>query len=127
MKNPVEDAELNTVDRHLRFFTCAAAVAARHALPTQRIIYYLVSDSVALKEDALRRFPDRVVVSGLEPRHTDPKLKIGVQEGQKRSVRERYMMDAMGDSVVEAWTLAETDFKIITEQSGFGKIGESPA
>lgn len=67
----------------------------------------------------------------MDPRHTDPKLKIGLSgvggAGPTRSEKEKWMMDAMGDAVVEAWTLAETDYKVITEQSGFGKIGKLSA
>lgn len=28
----------------------------------------------------------------------------------------------MTNSVIDAWSLADTDFKVLTEQSGFGKV-----
>jgi hypothetical protein len=124
MKNARLDS-INTVERHSAFFTCAAQVAARYALPSQRVVYYLVSDSEALKADALAKFPDKVVVSGLKAKHTDPLLKLGVKKSDTVEKREREVMEGAWDSVVESWSLAETDFRIITEQSGFGKIGES--
>lgn len=124
MKNARLDS-INTVERHSSFFTCAAQVAARYALPSQRVVYYLVSDSEALKADALAKFPDKVVVSGLKAKHTDPLLKLGGKKSDTKEKRERDVMEGAWDSVVESWSLAETDFRIITEQSGFGKIGAS--
>lgn len=123
MKNARLDS-INTVERHSSFFTCAAQVAERYALPSQRVIYYLVSDSEALKADALAKFPDKVVVSGLKAKHTDPLLKLGGKKSDTKEKKERDVMEGAWDSVVESWSLAETDFRIITEQSGFGKIGE---
>lgn len=106
----------NTVERHEAFFTCAEQVAKRYALPSQKVVWYLISDSKVLKEDAMRVYGDKVVVSGLKVRHTDPLLKLDDEEGEPASERRKKAFDGAMDSVVESWTFAETDFKIITEQ-----------
>jgi hypothetical protein len=112
----------------LSFFTCAAALANRHAQPRQQIVYYLVSDSSALKRAALDAFPDRVVVSGLDDALEDPNdgEENETEEGEVDGQRDGWMLEAdkMTDQVVEMWALAETDYKIVTEHSGVGRIGE---
>ncbi|ORY90938.1 hypothetical protein BCR35DRAFT_275012 [Leucosporidium creatinivorum] len=107
-----------TVSRYSSFFTCAEAVSRTYAHPSQKIIYYLLSDSHALKEEALRMFPERVVVSGLSQSHPEiEKAESGWGwEGVKGAA------DGMMGSVVEMWTFAATDFQILTARSGFGKI-----
>jgi hypothetical protein len=55
----------NTVERHHKYFTCADQIARRYSRPGQRIVYYLISDSNYLIYDALQKFPDKVVVTGL--------------------------------------------------------------
>lgn len=122
MASPKYDA-LNTVKRHQAFFTCAEQVAKRYADPEQRVVWYLISDSATLKREALEKYPDKVVVSGLGIHHTDPKLKLGEGDAATKEQLDRMRMDGAMDSVVESWSFAATDFKVITEQSGFGKIG----
>lgn len=102
--------------RHLAYFTCATAVASAYAHPGQRIIYYLLSDSHALKEEALRLYPDRVVVSGLSQSH--PEIESAPEgwgwEGIKGAA------DGMMGSVAEMWTFAgESSW---AEEGGDGRL-----
>lgn len=124
------------MERHIKYFTCANQIATRYARPGQKIIYYLVSDSNNLLADALAKLGDRVVVSGLGLwsfllpvrscanisetvtgiRHLDPHLGIDSSDGSLD------LGSATTNAVAEAWTLASTDYKVLTEQSGFGKV-----
>ncbi|KAM0749167.1 hypothetical protein T439DRAFT_382226 [Meredithblackwellia eburnea MCA 4105] len=106
--------KFHTASAHSAFFNCAAGVARAYALPSQRIVYYLVSDSEYLKEDAVRKFPGRVIVSGIPPKHTELK-----GTNTKDVV---HVIEGLQGAVAEMMTLRSTDFQILTRGSGFGKI-----
>ncbi|GAA5895382.1 hypothetical protein JCM5296_002392 [Sporobolomyces johnsonii] len=109
------DDVLNTVKVHKNYFTCAEQVAQTYAHPSQKVIYYLVSDSHALEEDALRAYPDKVVVTGLRQNHVETVI-AGWGEAWKDAA------DASMRTIAESWIFAGTDFQILTLHSGFAKI-----
>ncbi|ORY58335.1 hypothetical protein BCR35DRAFT_247179, partial [Leucosporidium creatinivorum] len=112
---------MNTVERHSQFFECAEQVASTYAIPSQKIVYYLVSDSAHLREDALRAFPDgKVVLSGFHPQHLELAL-TDTEEGMDLDGI-RASLDGMMETIAENWIFAGTDFQLLTWQSGFGKI-----
>ncbi|GAA5883241.1 hypothetical protein JCM3774_000640 [Rhodotorula dairenensis] len=108
---------INTVERHSQYFTCAEAVARTYADPSQRVVYYLITDSRVLERDALDRFGDRVVVTGLEQAH--PEIKTDQRTGLEAL---RHAADGFMRTIAQSWIFASTDFQIITQRSGFGKI-----
>ncbi|TNY24182.1 Proteophosphoglycan ppg4 [Rhodotorula diobovata] len=108
---------VNSVALHPQYFTCAEAVARTYAHPSQRIVYYLITDSHALERDALRRFGDRVVVTGLKQAHVE--IKTDTSTGL---VSIKRAADGFMRTIAESWIFAGTDFQILTSRSGFGKI-----
>ncbi|ORY88458.1 hypothetical protein BCR35DRAFT_301596 [Leucosporidium creatinivorum] len=106
MKDPEYDLE-NTVQRHLPFFSCAGDLARTYADPSQKIIYYLVTDSAHLKADAQKVLGNQLIVTDMVPQHVHQK------SGH---------VDGVMGAVVEDWILAKTDFRVITQDSGFGKL-----
>ncbi|KAL8287581.1 hypothetical protein RQP46_003439 [Phenoliferia psychrophenolica] len=100
-----------SIDHHRHFFDCASQVASARAHPSQRIVYYLVSDSRSLKEAAVAAYPELVVVSGLEPHHVE------VDHNGTRVA-----LDGQHIAVAEMWTLRDVDFHILSFASSFGKI-----
>ncbi|GAA5860561.1 hypothetical protein JCM1840_000300 [Sporobolomyces johnsonii] len=107
---------VNTVSHHAHYFACADAVARTYAHPAQKIVYYLISDSRVLEEDALRTYPDRMVVTGLKQSHVEiTKGDVG-WKGLKGAA------DGFMRTVAESWIFSGTDFQILTYRSGFGKI-----
>ncbi|SCZ98362.1 BZ3500_MvSof-1268-A1-R1_Chr3-2g06320 [Microbotryum saponariae] len=131
MTNLATDAAINTMNYHSQFFQCAREVAETYSQPGQRVLFYLITDSGALRQQALQEFPG-TVVTGFLPVHGE--------HGGSGPVREEYeKMQQLGDklfdpeqaekdltdmynSVAEAWIFASTDFQILTSRSGFGKI-----
>ncbi|GAA5955697.1 hypothetical protein JCM21900_005088 [Sporobolomyces salmonicolor] len=107
---------INTVSHHAQYFACADAVARTYAHPTQKIVYYLISDSRVLEEDALRIYPDRVVVTGLKQSHVEIATGSVGWKGLKGAA------DGFMRTVAESWIFSGTDFQILTLRSGFGKI-----
>ena len=121
---------IRDVSYYKDYFSCAEQVATVHAAPSQRIVFYLVrtsltpltltyapvqiSDSQSLKDGAVAAYPDRVVVSGLIPRHVE--LSGAPTENTFTA------LDGQNVAIAEMWSFRETDFKLITEESGFGKI-----
>ncbi|SGY17530.1 BQ5605_C015g07811 [Microbotryum silenes-dioicae] len=125
--DPQRDS-LNTVQRHSNFFKCAATIAKRYARKDQKVIYYLVTDSHTLEEDALRHFSDRVVITGLSRSHPEIHQKTesaAKGQGSMYDVPEherRRLLDGTTDALTENWIIGKTDFQILSFASGFGKL-----
>lgn len=92
---------VNSVALHPQYFTCAEAVARTYAHPSQRIVYYLITDSHALERDALRRFGDRVVVTGLKQAHVE--IKTDTSTGL---VSIKRAADGFMRTIAESWIFA---------------------
>lgn len=110
------------LSHHAHFFTCAAQVAAARAAPNQRVVYYLITDSVQLREAALRQY-DEVVVSGLGVHHVDVAgsgaddegeglegARGGAETGETPDQRAERMvverdLHGLHNTVVESWSV----------------------
>ncbi|GAA5964927.1 hypothetical protein JCM21900_000022 [Sporobolomyces salmonicolor] len=106
MKDPEYD-KVNTVKRHSQFFRCARELGETYATKDQRIIYYLVTDSANLKQDAQQVLGDKLVTTDMLPQHVHQKSGHA---------------DGVFSAVVEDWILAKTDMLVATQDSGFGKL-----
>ncbi|GAA6030181.1 hypothetical protein JCM8097_009302 [Rhodosporidiobolus ruineniae] len=109
--------DTNSAEHHSKYWTCAAQLAKRHAHPSQKILYYLVTDSKKLEESALKAFPDQVIVTGLPQSHDEIlyKDKSGVEVAHGAA-------KGFLHTIAESWIFSATDFQVITYRSGFGKI-----
>jgi len=67
----------------------------------------LVTDSANLRKEARAALGDKLIVSGLDIEHVHQ--KNGHADG---------VLNAVADS----WILAKTDFRVISQDSGFGKL-----
>ncbi|GAA5929823.1 uncharacterized protein JCM15063_004633 [Sporobolomyces koalae] len=99
--------KVNTVKRHSQFFRCARELGETYASSSQRIVYYLVTDSANLKQDARRVLGSKLVTTDTVPQHVHQK------QGH---------VDGVFSAVVEDWILAKTDMMVATQDSGFGKL-----
>ncbi|BGP20168.1 hypothetical protein JCM10213v2_008303 [Rhodosporidiobolus nylandii] len=106
MRDPEWD-QLNTVKRHTQFFRCARELGETYATKDQEVVFYLVTDSAYLKEDAQRVYGSKLVTTDIVPQHVHQ--KAGHAEG-------------VFSAVVEDWILAKTDMLVATQDSGFGKL-----
>lgn len=109
----------NTVARYQAYFKCAEEVGTTYKLAGQKVVYYLVSDSAHLKAQALELHPDLVVLTGMEAHHPEVEALYRA-EGADESISQAG--DQLMTTVAESYILAGTDFQILTEYSGFGKI-----
>ncbi|KAK4058940.1 hypothetical protein OIO90_000386 [Microbotryomycetes sp. JL221] len=102
------------------FFKCANDIATKHASSTQRVIFYLVTDSDTVNSVALEEFGDNLIVSNLEPSLA---FDSGMEDVRLfEDVDKKNVMNAAMDGIVELWTLASSDFQVITQGSAFGKF-----
>ncbi|SCZ94389.1 BZ3501_MvSof-1269-A2-R1_Chr1-3g01309 [Microbotryum saponariae] len=110
MRNPEHD-QSNTVARHSDYFRCARELATTYSLPTQRILYYLVTDSAHLKTDAKRVLGEALVLTDMKP-HRD------------HLASSHHAVDGVMGAVVENWILGKTDMRVTTQDSAFvrGKL-----
>ncbi|GAA5873501.1 hypothetical protein JCM16303_001145 [Sporobolomyces ruberrimus] len=107
---------VNTVSRHSQYFRCAESVSRTYAHPSQKVLWYLISDSRTLERDALETYPDKVVVTGLKQSHVEITSGSAAWKGVKGA------SDGFLRTVAESYIFAGTDFQILTLRSGFGKI-----
>lgn len=92
------------MEKHSQYFTCAEQVARTYAHPAQRVVYYLISDSRTLREDALQKFPDQVIASGLEQSHMEIAAGSGNNSAGWATMKDA--TDGMMRTVAESWTFA---------------------
>ncbi|POY75521.1 hypothetical protein BMF94_1423 [Rhodotorula taiwanensis] len=111
------ESDRHTVGQFQRYFTCAEQLAETYAHPTQRVIYYLITDSGDLERDAKRLLGGRLVVTGLEQAHAE--MHADSSNGQDAI---RHATDGLMRTVAESWIFAGTDYQVLTADSGFGKI-----
>ncbi|POY75522.1 hypothetical protein BMF94_1424 [Rhodotorula taiwanensis] len=107
----------HTVAQYQYYFTCAEQLAMTYARPTQRVVYYLITDSNDLEQDAKRVLGNRVVVTGLEQAHAEIKANSSNVDDSIRRATDGFMR-----TIAESWIFAGTDYQILTANSGFGKI-----
>lgn len=78
--------QIHSVKNYNHYFKCASDLVKTHAQPDQRAIYFLITDSNELREDAKRIYGDSMVVSGLgiEPVnvHHGQSNADGIQNGK---------------------------------------------
>ncbi|GAA5972821.1 hypothetical protein JCM11641_003958 [Rhodosporidiobolus odoratus] len=103
----LEYDKINTVKRHTQFFRCAREFSETYAQRDQKVVFYLVTDSAHLKEDAQRVYGDKLVTTDIVPQHVHQKSGHA---------------DGVFSAVVEDWILAKTDMLVATQDSGFGKL-----
>ncbi|GAA5845246.1 hypothetical protein JCM9279_004815 [Rhodotorula babjevae] len=106
MRDPEYD-KVNTVKRHVSFFRCARELGETYARKDQRVVFYLVTDSAHLKQDAQRVLGNKLVTTDMVPQHVHQK------SGH---------VDGVMTAVVEDWILAKADMLVATQDSGFGKL-----
>jgi hypothetical protein len=97
------------------FFQCAERLEAAFAAPGQKVIWFLNSDSQAVRQAAKAVYGDKLL--------TDDSLGVvHAQRGLiKQDAAEGKLKWALQHSLGSILTLSLTDVQIITAKSGFGK------
>ncbi|BGP27739.1 hypothetical protein JCM10295v2_006714 [Rhodotorula toruloides] len=99
--------KVNTVKRHIAFFRCARELGETYARKDQKIVFFLITDSQNLKQDAQRVLGNKLITTDMVPQHVHQK------SGH---------VDGVMSAVVEDWILAKADMLVATQDSGFGKL-----
>ncbi|GAA5827721.1 hypothetical protein JCM3770_006971 [Rhodotorula araucariae] len=110
MRDPEQD-KINTVERHAHWFQCAQEVVETYSHPSQRPLYFLVTDSATLRSSAAATYPDRVVTTGLRQRHTEPQDQhVHPADGKIREDTGSIIaeLDGMMGTVAESWAFSTT-------------------
>jgi hypothetical protein len=108
------------MERYLPFFNCARQVEEfARPRPDVHILWYLISDSSLLRMEALKRYgPEKVVTLTREHKHVACNVVECSSHNQTQT-----LLNAVGDIL----SLSKTDYKILTQKSGFGKVAVSLA
>ncbi|EWM20209.1 hypothetical protein Naga_100946g2 [Nannochloropsis gaditana] len=103
----------------MSYFQCAREIEHHKRTPeTTKVVWYLVSDSLRLKELALMKFGQDLVVTSTEPsRHV-----LCAKDGLTDCNESGEMAESLAAAAADMMGLAETDYIILTRQSGFGKV-----
>lgn len=107
------------LNAYLPFFDCAQQIEAFAAKEGRPVLWYLISDSALLRKKALKRFgPEKVVT--LTQDHNHVACNVVHCGGRDQA---QALVDAVGDLI----SLSKTDYKVLTQKSGFGKVAASLA
>jgi hypothetical protein len=102
------------------FFDCARQLeefAKPH--PESQVMWYLISDSRRLRKRALKRFgAEKLVTLTREHAHVACNVVDCSRHNQTQA-----LLDAVGDLL----SLSGTDYQVLTQKSGFGKVAASLA
>lgn len=102
------------------FFDCARQIEGfAKVTPDTPVVWYLVSDSARVRKKALKRFgQDKLVTLTREHKHVACNVVDCARFNQTQA-----LVDAVGDIL----SLAQTDYQVLTQKSGFGKVAASLA
>lgn len=92
------------VKRHIAFFRCARELGETYARKDQKVVFFLITDSQHLKQDAQRVLGNKLITTDMVPQHVHQK------SGH---------VDGVMSAVVEDWILAKADMLVATQDSGF--------
>ena len=109
------------------YFDCASQIEATRAQPGQRVLIYLISESLNLRQLAKERLGDKILTDSStrydhpDDVHNNKNDKYNDRKGGPSASEEldRAMQHAVGQ--VLAFSMA--DFHVFTSQSGFGRLG----
>jgi hypothetical protein len=87
---------INSLQDYKHYFNCADQLTQTYAAPNQKVIYYLVTDSSELRNDAVQKF-EHLVVSGLP---TDSNLD------------DLDNPDSVNNAMIESWIFSKTDYRV---------------
>lgn len=106
-----------TVDRAWQYFECAEHLERTHALPGQKVVWYLNSDSRQLRVAAKEMYGEKVITdTSTVAVHPDCSYL------NPESCRKDTMDAAMQHAVGAMLTFSMTDFHVISYVSGFGRL-----
>ena len=104
------------------YFDCATQIQAQRArLPSQRTLWYVASDSLAVRRMASSRFGSKVVTDITRAHeHTDCRSRVtgGAQDAGACQRQLPAMRQAAGDLLA----LSTADVHVYTNSSGFGRL-----
>jgi hypothetical protein len=89
-----EDTE--ALQDYTHFFRCADQLTQTYAVPDQKVIYFLITDSVALRNEAVQKL-EHVIISG---------LPIQSHHGHHDHA------DDINNAIIENWILSKTDYRV---------------
>eukprot|EP00898_Chlorokybus_atmophyticus_P000983 jgi/Chlat1/1886/Chrsp145S02206 len=99
------------------YFETAQVLADYHAQPGQRVVWYVMSDNKALKDDARRRYTSRMLTTDIEAAHIDREIwEKAAREGKKKDPN-RSLQESLG----EWWLLSKCKYFVLKRTSGFSR------
>lgn len=124
------DALPAMTEQFSQFFSCAAEIESQlwwslrphisiySKIPPAGPLWYILSDSVSLREDALRRFPTKVLTRSSH---------ISVAHSRTSTLTTAFKANVTCESFLDAsmehWLFGLTDASVVTQWSGYGRTG----
>ncbi|RIA80736.1 hypothetical protein C1645_838153 [Glomus cerebriforme] len=97
--------DTNALQDYKHFFHCADQLTQTYAVPDHKVIYFLITDSEELRNEAVQKL-EHVIISGLPI---------------KSNHSHHDHADDVNNSIIENWILSQTDYRIISP-GGYGKL-----
>jgi hypothetical protein len=107
-----------TIDSASGYFDCATKLEEEFALPGQKVIWLIISDSLLLRQAAVATYGSKVLTDlERKPVHTDCQ-RFSPSECTKEAVDL-----AMVHSIGQMYTFSMADYHILPGSRGFGRLG----
>ena len=111
------------VNRYEQFFGCASDIESQWSWNVWpeggfKPLWYLLSDSVSLREDASRRFPGKILTRT---------SRVNVAHSRTSTLttafKNNVTCESFLDAAMEHWLFGLADANIVTQWSGYGRTG----
>lgn len=100
------------------FFDCAREIELSRQVPGQKVVWYLISDSLQLRKQAKEKFGAKLLTdTSTKHSHIDCNW-IG-----NSTCNEAILNQALQRAVADVVTFSQVDYHVIQLGSGFGKLG----
>ncbi|KAG9291756.1 hypothetical protein G9A89_012041 [Geosiphon pyriformis] len=93
------------LEHYKDYFQCADQLSKTYAATNQKVVYFLITDSEKLQQEAVERL-DNVFISGFP-----------IDSSRRRKGH----ADGIHNAIIENWILSETTYRIISP-GGYGKL-----
>lgn len=104
-----------TVQQYHSIFNCAEEVNRTRNTGNQRLVFYLMSDSMSLRRHALAYYGNDTLLTAVDG--------VEVTHVAFNHLNEEHLRDALLTAAGEMWAFGYTDVQVISKHSGFGALG----
>jgi hypothetical protein len=103
------------IDDYMSFFVCAHQIEAWARYPGQEVVWFLMTDSMAIRQEAKKKFGDKLTVA------INAVIEHTSKEDNVCKVNCTVSDRGFSDAAAEWWMFGYADYFVVTKYSGYGR------